>query len=126
ADASPNGKALLILSNEISSSLTIFQVETCQELSGLTIATTDGTDEYCEGSSTEIVATSSSTLDYQWNLDHSEISGATENSLEADTPGAYSVSFTNTAESCSGTTAALDIEELPAPVPTITSSDDAL
>lgn len=126
ADASPNGKALLILSNEVSSSLTIFQVETCQELSGLTIATTDGTDEYCEGFSTEIVATSSSTLDYQWNLDHSEISGATESSLEADTPGAYSVSFTNTTESCSGTTAALDIEELPAPAPTITSSDDAL
>jgi hypothetical protein len=118
AEDAPNGNPLLILSNEVSSSLTVFEVQTCIALSDLVID--DEETSFCEGTSLELTSSSEGTLSYQWLVDGTEIPGAENASLTVDEPGSYTVHFTNSDESCEGTTEAIEVTELSNPTPTIT------
>lgn len=115
AEISPNGNGLLILANEVSSTLSIYQVNSCLSLTEIDITTTDDATGFCEGESLEILATESEDLTYQWILEGEDIDEATEFSYEANEAGSYQVSFFNGEEDCEGISDNLIIEifELP-------------
>ena len=117
--SSPNGNALLLLANEISSTVTVFQLNSCYDLSGIEITTQDDMTEFCAYDSILVTADATGSLNYQWYFDGSEIMGETNNETYAFEGGNYNVWFENSTESCSGTTQAIELTELPAPAPTI-------
>jgi len=122
SDDSPNGNALLILSNEISSTLTIYQVSTCRELSDVELYTLNGTDGFCAGDEIDLVAESTTPLELTWFLDLNELTGSVNDTIAVDEAGAYTIAFENTTESCMGTFGTLVIEEWALPTPTITDN----
>jgi PKD repeat protein len=62
--------------------------------------TTNGSTEFCEGSSVELTASLSDS--YQWNLNGSAIENATGQTFEATEEGVYTVTVTNE-DQCDGT-----------------------
>ncbi len=116
AAISPNGKGLLVLANEISSSLSIYEVNSCQSISDLVIATTDDEAGFCIGDSLEISAITLADLSFEWQMDGEILIDETEASIFANEPGFYQVSFVNDAEGCIGTTDSLFIVENELPI----------
>ena len=123
---SPNGKGILILANEVSSTLTIFEVNSCLALSDLVINTTDDANTFCEGEELDLMAESDASLAYQWSMDGMDLPGADESIYSADEAGFYQVYFENVDAACIGKTDSLFIEELPAPTPVISVTDGVL
>lgn len=109
ADISPNGNGILILANEVSSTLTIYEVNSCQEVSDLMVSSIDGSLQFCENDSLQLIASSSDELDLEWLLDGSSIPGETEDNYFAMDAGFYQVSFINELEGCSGKTDSLTV-----------------
>ncbi|MBK9591848.1 MAG: choice-of-anchor I family protein [Crocinitomicaceae bacterium] len=126
AASSPNGNSLLLLANEISSTVSVFQLNSCSELSDLAITTDNDAITFCENDSLKIEASSTSTLDYQWFHNGSIIAGSDSSNTYAYTGGFYQVEFENTVEQCMGKTDSLFLDELPAPIPTITVTNAVL
>ena len=116
AAISPNGKGLLVLANEISSSLSIYEVNSCQSISDLVIATTDDETGFCIGDSLEISAITLADLSLEWQMDGEILIDETEASIFASEAGFYQVSFVNDAEGCIGTTDSLFIVENELPI----------
>lgn len=109
---SPNGNGLLILANEVSSTLSIYQVNTCAELSN-TIVSADQT-EFCFGDNATLsVATDASSI--QWVYNGSDITNETSSEFIASLTGEYAVFVSNPALSCSGLSERVEIlvNELP-------------
>jgi hypothetical protein len=98
SDISPNGHTLVILANEVSSTISIYQVNTCAELSGAEIAT--NSDVICEGETAELTIDGTTNSTYQWLLNGSEISTETGLSYDATLAGLYSVEVINNAFGC--------------------------
>ncbi|MBK8926649.1 MAG: choice-of-anchor I family protein [Crocinitomicaceae bacterium] len=126
ADASPNGNALILLANEISSTVTVYELNSCASLSGLIVATENDETAFCENDSLLFYADATATLSYQWLHDGSAISGATMDEYYASMAGYYQVDFSNTTESCQGTSDSIFVTSLSAPVPTIIVTDAVL
>lgn len=126
AAASPNGNSLLLLANEISSTISVLQLNSCTELSSLAIATDNDALSFCANDSLKIEASSTSTLDYQWFHNGSIIVGSDSSNTYAYNGGFYQVQFENAVEQCMGKTDSLFLEELPAPMPTITVTNSVL
>lgn len=112
---SPSGNGLLILANEISSTLTIYEVNSCQSLSDLVITTADDASAFCLGDSLEITAESAADLAFEWQFDGGVLVDETAETIFANEAGFYQVRFTNEAEGCSGNTDSLfiTVNELP-------------
>ncbi|WP_051568403.1 choice-of-anchor I family protein [Crocinitomix catalasitica] len=123
---SPNGKGILILANEVSSTLSIFEVNSCIALSDLVINTTDDATTFCAGEELDLMAVSDADLAYQWLLDGADLLGADEAIYSADEAGFYQVYFENTDAACIGKTDSLFIDELPTPTPVISVTDGVL
>lgn len=119
SEVSPNGNSLLLLANEISSTITIYQLNSCSELSGLSLGTENDETTFCENDSLLIFADATATLNYQWWLNGSQLMVETADELYAFNDGFYQLSFSNTAEVCQGTTDSIFVTTLPVPVPTI-------
>jgi hypothetical protein len=117
--SSPNGNSLLLLANEVSSTVSIFQLNSCTELSDLAVSADNDAFAFCENDSLKIEASSSNTLSYQWLHNGSIISGSDSSNTYAYTGGFYQVEFENAVEQCMGKTDSLFLDELPAPMPTI-------
>lgn len=127
AEISPNDNGLLILANEVSSTLTIYQINSCIELSEFELTTADDfLTTFCEDDSLEIIATGSEGLTYQWSFAGTEIEGAEANNYFATETGFYQVGFTNETEGCEGISDSVFVTELPNPSPVITVTDAVL
>lgn len=105
---SPSGNGILILANEVSSTLTIFEVNSCQVLSELMVSTTDDATAFCEGDSLELTANSEAELLLEWQF-NGDLTGEDELSIFAAEAGFYQVQFINEIEGCMGLTDSLMI-----------------
>lgn len=76
---------------------------------------------YCQGSSTRLIALRGRGLSYQWNLNGVAISGENRYWIDANQPGLYSITVTNSVN-CSNTSTDVFVEELTLPIPSITPS----
>lgn len=99
ANASPNGNALVILANEISSTLSVYQVNTCAQVAGAVITTTKST--FCDGDSTYIRFTAATGTTFEWLKDGQVIPTETNDTLVAETAGVYKLHVQNSVFACS-------------------------
>jgi hypothetical protein len=107
AAQSPNGNAILILANEVSSTLSIYQINSCAELSGAPISTQNNT--ICAGQNTSISATPTANVSYEWLQNNLPIQNANQVNYAATTAGTYSLKVTNSTLNCVDTTNSIQI-----------------
>jgi hypothetical protein len=96
---SPNGNDLVILANEVSSTLSIYQMQTCAQASGAVIASSDNT--ICPGQSTNLTINGSVSSTYQWYNNNQPIPSSNLTAINVNTPGTYKVAVTNSTLGCS-------------------------
>lgn len=82
--------------------------------------TPSGNVAICQGSSVTLNGPSTGGITYQWLLNGSNISGATNSSYTASAAGNYAVKVTNTANSCSNTSPVVAVTVNPLPTASIT------
>ncbi|MFO0495164.1 MAG: choice-of-anchor I family protein [Flavobacteriia bacterium] len=123
-DNSPTGEAMLILANEISSTLSIFEFKTCSELAKTEISAIDSV--LCEGENTTISFEGTSGSSWQWLLNGTPISGETTNSINASNAGAYAVYVQSDLFACRDTSALLELEVNALPNVSAIASDNEL
>jgi len=122
---SPNGNAIVIAANEISSTLSIFQVTTCAQRSG--VAVTPSTPlPVCAGNTVTLTGTTVSNTTYQWYMNGSPVVGANTATYTANATGNYQLMITNTTNACSGKTDFVNVIVNPAPIVTATSTVTAV
>jgi len=107
ADQSPNGNKLVILANEISSTLSVYQVQTCAELAQAIITGTE--TAICADGSTALEIEGDADNTIQWLKDNAVIDGATGNALTVTEAGSYRVYVTNETLACADTSVAYTI-----------------
>lgn len=122
---SPNGNDLIILANEISSSLTIYQVNSCQQISGVALTPSASTG-ICQGAQITISSPANPSLNYQWYNNGVAISGENSNNLTVNAAGNYVLHFDNVSSSCSGNTAPVQISVNPLPAVSASATLDTL
>jgi hypothetical protein len=122
AAESPNGNDLVILANEISSTLSIYQVNTCASLSNVNINVTPN-DTICAGGSANFSTAIGANTNVQWLYNNANILGATGTSTTASLAGQYSIAVQNTALLCTDTTATKTLTILSNPVASIALTD---
>lgn len=110
---SPSGNDIVILANEISSTLSIFDINTCVDLAGAAI--TVPTDSICSGDQVTLSIPGNAQSAVQWLKDDQVIAGETGNSLDVTEAGNYRVYVSNTTHACADTTLAETIEVLALP-----------
>ena len=110
---SPNGNALLILANEVSSTLTIYQLNTCAELSGAPISCANPT--VCSGQLSNLNATSTPAVSYEWLMNGMSIPNATNPTYSAMASGSYAVKVINSTYACTDTSNVIAVTVNPLP-----------
>ncbi|MFM7006439.1 MAG: choice-of-anchor I family protein, partial [Flavobacteriales bacterium] len=113
AQDSPNGQHLLLLANEVSSTLSIYQMNSCAVASGAVITAANNT--ICAGQSVNLNINAQANVTYQWLANNQAVSGATTNSFNATIAGTYKVAVQNSTLGCMDTSAvfALTVNALP-------------
>jgi hypothetical protein len=86
--------------------------------------TTAGATAFCQGGSVVLNTTTGAGLTYQWKLNGTNITGATNASYTANVAGSYTVVVTSS--SCSATSAATTVTVNPLPTATITQAGNVL
>jgi len=86
-------------------------------LSDFAISSNVANNTACQGGQVNLSVSSLANHTYQWKRDGADIPGQTTATHSATVEGTYSVTITNTAIGCSGTTAGLAVKILSAPVP---------
>ena len=114
ADASPNGNSMLILANEVSSTLSIYQLNTCAEIAGAEISA--DTTILCEGENTLFEIVGSAGTSIQWYLNNQIVSGAISNNLVVNQSGQYKVFIQSALYACQDTSTAVQLVVNPLPV----------
>jgi 2',3'-cyclic-nucleotide 2'-phosphodiesterase (5'-nucleotidase family) len=107
AEDSPNGNNIVILANEISSTLSIYQLNSCATAAGGVINASSNV--ICSGSSTTLSIPGSTGSTYQWQLNGQAIQNATGTQYSASSAGSYSVLVNSSILSCSGVSASKNI-----------------
>lgn len=118
---SPNGKDLVILANEISSTLSVYEINTCVDLAGATLNTP--TDSICAGDTVTLSIPGNANSTFMWYKDNQILTNETGTSLEVATAGAYRVYVHNSTLACADTTVAQTIEVLA--LPSVNAGSDA-
>jgi hypothetical protein len=113
AAQSPNGNDILILANEVSSTLSVYQINSCAVASGATISAVNAT--ICQGQSTQLSVTSVPNVSYQWIKDGQVLTNQNGTTLSANQSGNYKVAVSNTTLGCTDTSAVftLTVNALP-------------
>jgi len=111
---SPNGNTLVILANEVSSTLSIYQVNTCAEVSGAPITSSDLT--ICPNQTTQLAVTNTANVTYEWLLNGTSIPNAVSNTYSTNQAGNYSVRVSNSTLGCVDTTASITVTSIAPPV----------
>ena len=105
---SPNGKKLLVLSNEISSTITVYQVNPCTAPGIASIASVGGTAICPSGTLKLYNVNSNATYTYQWLKNNVAIANATDSVYFASQAGDYRLAVYN-ASGCVDTSAAITL-----------------
>ncbi|MCX6190747.1 MAG: choice-of-anchor I family protein [Flavobacteriia bacterium] len=116
AAISPNGNDIVILANEVSSTLSIYQVNTCATAAGAVV--TAAANAICVGASTTLSIPGSIGSSYQWLLNGQPIVGEISTQLSAAQAGSYSVTVNSLPLACSDTSLVKVITILPSPIVT--------
>jgi hypothetical protein len=116
AAISPNGNDIVILANEVSSTLSIYQVNTCATAAGAVV--TAAANSICVGASTTLSIPGSTGSSYQWLLNGQPIIGETSTQLTATQAGSYAVMVNSLPLACSDTSLIKVITILPSPIVT--------
>lgn len=119
AQDSPNGQDLVILANEVSSTVTTYQMNTCTVASNAMLVA--DTNVFCQGDSTLISFFSDPNVDFTW-LENNQVLGLLNDTLFVNQTALYSVAFFNNTLGCLDTTAAVQITENSFPDSVILSS----
>ena len=114
AAISPNGNDIVILANEVSSTLSIYQVNTCATAAGAVI--TASANAICVGASTTLSIPGSTGSSYQWLLNGQPIIGEIGTQLTATQAGSYAVMVNSLPLACSDTSLIKVITILPSPI----------
>lgn len=125
ATQSPNGKNLLILSNEISSTLSVYEVTPCAAPASIaTIATASGDTSICPSGSLKLLSVNADDNNtYQWYKNDSLIVGATDSTYFANQAGVYKLVAYNIS-GCTATSASMTLIIDDSTNPTITAPND--
>ncbi len=121
AAASPNDNDLVILANEVSSTLSVYQLNTCAQLAGATITSTENT--FCAGDSTYIRFTPATGTTFEWLMDDAVIANATNDSLTVEEAGIYRLHVQSSTFACADTSNAIEITVNDLPTVTANVSD---
>jgi len=118
---SPNGQALVLLANEVSSTLSVYQLNTCAVASGASIV--NNSSVLCAGQTTTMSITPQPNCNYQWLLNGLPISGQTSANLTASAAGVYRVSVQNNSLGCADTSlqVAITVNPIPSSVVSISA-----
>ena len=114
AASSPNGNDIVILANEVSSTLSIYQVNTCATAAGAVV--TAAANAFCAGTNTTLSIPGSIGSSYQWLLNGQPIIGQTSTQLIAAQAGSYAVMVNSLPLACSDTSLIKVITVNPLPV----------
>ena len=98
---SPNGNPLVILANEVSSTLSIYQLNTCASIAGGEI--NSALTGFCQGTTASLSIPGATGSTYQWLLNGSPIAGSTGINCSITQGGNYSVLVTNSILGCTDT-----------------------
>jgi hypothetical protein len=124
AEDSPNGNGLLILANEVSSTLSIYQVNTCAELSNTTILADQS--EFCFGENATLSVSTDAAATIQWVYNGVDVMNETSDELLVADAGEYAALISNTLLSCSGLSDRIEIIVNALPEVTAIASASAL
>jgi hypothetical protein len=98
AEDSPNGQAIVILANEVSSTLSIFAVNTCASLSA--VVSTPTATTACAGETIELSATVNANVSSQWFKDGQAFGMMNAGSIAATESGVYHLEVSNALLQC--------------------------
>ncbi len=96
---SPNGNSIMLLANEISSTITVYQINTCKEKAGVNITSTNGIT-FCAGDSSSLYTLQSTGVNYQWYQNGNILAGESDTLLTVNTAGNYAVLYTSAPNAC--------------------------
>jgi hypothetical protein len=99
AEDSPNGKEIIILANEVSSTLSVFEINTCYDLISAVVSVDENV--VCPGTPANLAVTAAAGTSFQWYKDGSPLTSQTTASYSSDAIGVYSVLATNATYGCS-------------------------
>jgi hypothetical protein len=122
AAQSPNGQPLVLLANETSSTLTIFQVVTCAQRAGVAV-TPAAPAAVCAGNTQVLTGTSVPNTSYQWLLNGNTLAGETNNAYTASASGTYQLAIANTTNACVGKTPVISFTVNALPVVNATAAN---
>ncbi len=118
---SPNGNSIMLLANEISSTLTIYQINTCEEMAGVSLATTNGTT-FCASDNSDLYTSPMAGVTYQWLNGSGIIAGETDTVITVNTADTYSIQYTSSTYACFDTSS---ISVSVNPLPTVVANASA-
>lgn len=113
AQDSPNGQHLVLLANEVSSTLSIYQMNSCAVASAAVISS--NSSAICAGQNATLSVSAQPNVSYQWVANGQAITGANGTSVVANTSGAYKVVVQNSVLGCSDTSAVFNLVVNPLP-----------
>ncbi|MES2799402.1 MAG: choice-of-anchor I family protein [Bacteroidota bacterium] len=107
ADESPNGEELILLANEVSSTISVYQINTCAEVAMAEVVATQ--TEICAGDDTQLSIAGAATTTVQWFNSSSELIGENGNTLTVGVAGSYKVFVESSLYNCVDTSNVIDI-----------------
>jgi hypothetical protein len=113
AEASPNGNEIVILANEVSSTLSIYQINTCAQLSGAEMVASN--DTICAGETTVLSFQPTTGTTFDWIKNNAIIPNQSNNTLDITDQGNYNLYVQNSTYACvdSSNTISIVVNELP-------------
>lgn len=119
AQDSPNGQDLVILANEVSSTVTTYQMNTCAVASNAVLVA--DTTVFCDGDSTILSFNTATNVAYTW-LANGQALTTINDTLVVSESGLYALALVNNTLACSDTTDAIQIVEFD--LPTVSAGND--